>query len=335
MMNPIFPLVSVVIPCRNEEQTIRNCILSLHAQTYPSECIEIIVADGMSTDNTRTILAEMQQRNPAIRVVNNSKLIAPAAMNRAIEVAKGKYIALLGAHSELSDNYIAVAVQLLEDQQVDCVGGVVNAISATSAAEAIALAISSPFGVGDAKFRYSNKEELVDTVAFGVYRLDIFQRIGLFDEDLPRNEDDEFNYRLRSRGGKILLSPNISARYYSRSTLPRLWHQYFGYGHGKVMVAKRHPEMMRARHFIPALFVASTVTLFVMAQLVRAARLMWVLLVSAYCVAACLASWRIAARHGWQHLLRLPIVFFVLHTSYGFGTLKGLQEQVFHVLKRS
>jgi GT2 family glycosyltransferase len=208
------------------------------------------------------------------------------------------------------------------------VGGRVYTISDTSWGKAIALAMSSPFGVGDAKFRYSDQGQLVDTVAFGAYRRDVFERIGFFDESLPRNEDDEFNYRLRKAGGKILFSPTMTANYHSRSSLGRLWKQYFGYGRGKVKVARKHATMMRLRHVIPALFVAALVIFAVAALIHRTGLVALALCCGLYLATASFFSFKIALSQQWHYLVRLPVVFFILHISYGCGTIVGVWDML-------
>lgn len=326
------PLVSVVIPCRNEEKTIRDCILSLCRQQYPLERMEILVADGRSSDRTREILQELQGQLPQLYVVDNPQIIIPSGMNHAIQASHGSVIVLLGAHAMLSPHYIAMAVELLGSTTADCVGGRIETISSSPEAKAIALAMSSPFGVGDAKFRYSTKEEYVDTVAFGAYRREVFELIGYFDEKLPRNEDDEFNYRLRKSGGTILLSPKMSACYYARSSLRALWQQYFGYGKGKVKVAQKHATMMRLRHLIPALFTASIVLLSLVSLFYRLALIPLGLCLGTYAAASFFYSFTIARQYSWQYIFRLPIVFFVLHVSYGCGTNIGILKMFLNKL---
>jgi GT2 family glycosyltransferase len=244
-------------------------------------------------------------------------------MNRAIKASHGSVIVLLSAHATVSTDYISTAVELLDSTGVDCVGGRLETITDTTSAQVIALAMSSPFGVGDAKFRYSDKEEFVDTVAFGVYRRVVFDQIGYFDEQLPRNEDDEFNYRLRKAGGKILLSPRITAQYYARSSLRALWQQYFGYGRGKVKVAQKHATMMRLRHLVPGLFVASLVLLPTIGLFQPLALIPLAFIVGAYIIAALIFSLDAARRYGWRHLYSLPVAFLILHLSYGCGTIVG------------
>jgi GT2 family glycosyltransferase len=189
---------------------------------------------------------------------------------------------------------------------------------------AIALAMSSPFGVGDALFRYSEREQYVDTLAFGAYRREVFERVGLFDEELVGSEDDEFNYRLRSHGGKLLLTPAIKSFYYGRGSFAALCRQYFRYGLGKVRVVARHPKLVRLRHFIPALFVASLVLCALLCLVSPWFALLLAIIAGCYVLVSILASVLIAAREGWRYLPFLPAAFACLHFSYGAGFLLGV-----------
>ncbi len=247
-------------------------------------------------------------------------------MNLGIKHSDGCFIQLLGAHASLSKDYISTAVAFLEsNSEAQCVGGVLNTIGRPGIAQAIALAVSSPFGVGNAKFRYGQTSVVeVDTVAFGLYRREVFDRLGLFDEKLPRNDDDELNYRIRKAGGRIMLLPNISANYMSRSTLGKLWRQYFGYGRGKVDVARRHVRMIQARHLVPGLFA-----LYLCAGLLLATfSMLGFVMVATACVCyytlLVIVSGEIALRN--RNLLLFPmllLVFPVVHFGYGIGSIVG------------
>jgi GT2 family glycosyltransferase len=184
--------------------------------------------------------------------------------------------------------------------------------------------MSSPFGVGDALFRYSDREQYVDTLAFGAYRREVFERMGLFDEELVGSEDDEFNYRLRSQGGRLFLTPAIRSFYYGRSSFAALCRQYFFYGRGKVRVMRGHPGQIRLRHFVPAIFV---LCLLVSGALVLVSpwfALLFALIVVCYVLTSLLAAINIARRKGWRYLPLLPAAFACLHLSYGAGFLWGV-----------
>jgi GT2 family glycosyltransferase len=189
---------------------------------------------------------------------------------------------------------------------------------------AVAAATSSRFGVGGARFHYSDREEWVDTVYLGAWRREVFSRIGTFDEEMVRNQDDEFNYRLRASGGRILLSPQIKSRYYNRSTPLALWKQYFQYGFWKVRVLQKHPRQMQLRQFAPPLFVLMLLSLLAATMISKAAWLIGLGFLSGYAITNLLASLGAARRTKWRLMLLLPSAFSVMHFSYGFGFVFGL-----------
>ncbi len=230
------PLVSVIVAMRNEEAFIGKCLTSLAEQDYPADLLEVIVIDGRSTDCSRDIVSAMKADLPNLRLLDNEKKVAPVAFNIGVNNAQGEVLTIISAHCYLASDYISRCMEYLAKTGAECVGGPIESIGETPTARAIALAMSSPFGVGDALFRYSRREDYVDTLAFGAYRRDVFDRVGLFDEKLVGNEDDEFNYRLRRDGGKLFLTSAIKSFYYTRASLRALWKQYFSYGFGKVRV---------------------------------------------------------------------------------------------------
>jgi GT2 family glycosyltransferase len=318
------PLVSAIVAMRNEEAFIGKCLDSLAAQEYPSALLEVLVVDGRSTDRSREIVSSMQGRMPHLRLLDNEKRISPAAFNIGIRESGGQVVMIISAHCYLATDYVSSCVEYLSKTDADCVGGPIETIGETDTARAIALAMSSPFGVGDALFRYSREETYVDTLAFGAYRREVFDRVGLFDEELVGSEDDEFNYRLRSHGGKLLLTPAIKSFYYGRGSFAALCRQYFRYGLGKVRVVAKHPKLVRLRHFIPALFVASLGSSALLSLLSLRFSLLLATIVGCYVVVFILASVRIAAREGWRYLPLLPPAFACLHLSYGAGFLLGI-----------
>jgi len=213
---------------------------------------------------------------------------------------------------------------VLERSGADNVGGRMVAVGTTALGQAVALATSSRFGVGGARFHYSDREEWVDTVYMGAWPRRVFEQLGGFDPELVRNQDDEFNYRLRAQGGRILLNPRIRSQYYNRTSLRSLWRQYYQYGFYKVRVLQKHPRQMRLRQFVPPAFVASILGGALLSPLNKRLRALWALVITAYAVANLMASWRIARKAGRAHLRRLPLVFSILHFSYGLGFLHGL-----------
>jgi GT2 family glycosyltransferase len=321
-------LVSVIIAVRNEAAAIEPCLAALAGQTYPAEQLEVIVVDGRSEDDTvkkATVFAT--QSTLPVRIISNPDRITPVGFNRGIEVARGDVLIILGARVLIEQDFVEASVRALERSGADAVGGVVTTVAGAPGrmAGAIALAQRSPFGVGDAGYRYAETEREVDTVNYGAYRREVFERIGFFDESMQWVEDDEFNYRLREAGGRILLDPSIRVTYAARPTLRALWQQRFLWGVNKLRVAERHPDQMRARHAVPALFVSALAGGVLLWW--RGGRWRWPLwaLAGSYGAAALAATLRLGARHGWpRETPLLPVAFLTMHLAYGSGTLLGL-----------
>lgn len=318
------PFVTVVMPIRNEGAFIARSLGAVLAQDYPSERMEVIVADGMSGDGTRAVIQSLQSRQPNLRMIDNPGRIVPSALNAAIRRAEGEIIVRVDGHTEIASDYVSQCVADLLGTEADNVGGRMVAVGRESLGEAVALATSSPFGVGGARFHYSHREEWVDTVYMGAWRKEIFDRVGLFDEEQVRNQDDEFNYRIRKHGGRILLSPRIKSKYTVRNRLGSLWRQYFQYGYWKVRVLQKHPRQMRPRQFAPLTLVATLLGTGLLACFFPLGRILLALVGGAYVIANLAASILTARKGGWRQLPLLPVVFATLHLSYGLGFLIGL-----------
>ena len=320
-----WPFVSVIMPVRNEADFIERSLGAVLAQDYPSGRLEILVVDGMSRDGTREMvarLAERSRRFPVVILDNPDHIVSPA-LNKGLERAKGEIIIRVDGHCEIPPDYVRRCVAALEKTGADCVGGILVTVGQTRLASAIALAQSSFFGVGGVSFRMTGvKARFVDTVAFGAYRREVFRRIGDFDEELVRNQDDEFNLRLIQSGGKIWLDPSIRTVYYSRATLRSLWRQYFQYGFYKVRVIQKRGKVPSWRHLVPAAFVAALAVSLGLALVTR--RACWGFMVIVLYAAASLAAGLWTARRNWRTLPLLPAVFATLHVAYGLGFLWGL-----------
>lgn len=315
---------SIIIPCRNEREYIEKCISSIEFQHYEKELIEIIVIDGLSTDGTREILSDLSQKNDRLRVFDNSKLYTPHSLNIGIKNAKNEIILRLDAHSELQNNYLFECDKILdENPDVVCVGGIITNEYSSNTAKSIGFAMSSIFGVGNAHFRTGTKEGYVDTLAFGAHRRFIFDEIGLFDEDLIRNQDDEYNYRIIKNGYKILLSKNLISKYYVRATFNKLFRQYFQYGYWKVFVNKKHRVITSIRQIIPLFFVFFLM-LFPALLVLNQFLIYYFALFLLYIVLAIF----FALKKSTQLVVFLKILFsfFILHFSYGLGYLYGLYD---------
>ena len=317
------PFVSVLIPVRNEERYIERCLYSVARQEYPRERIEVIVIDGVSDDGTRAIVTRFAHESTLdLRLLENPKLRPAPAMNIGINASRGDIIVRVDGHAALAPDYVRRCVDALAAHDADCAGGVLQSEGDTYMGRAIAIGMSSWFGVGGAAFRAGGKAGPVDTVAFGAYRRDVFDRIGVFVEDIDSGEDDEFNYRLREGGGVIVLVPDARATYTVRGGLRPLWRQYFAYGRAKPEVLRRHPAQGQLRQCVPAAFVVALGY-----GAMRGFAGNWgalKLLVGVYTGAATLASLVLTVRRRWRHLPPLPAVFVCLHVSYGLGFLAGI-----------
>jgi succinoglycan biosynthesis protein ExoA len=328
MTNNNEPLVSVLVPMRNEERFLEACLRSLDAQDYPHDRFEVIVIDGDSTDRSRDIAQQFTFADDFhVRVLDNPARKTAPGLNIGLEAARGEVIVRVDAHAEVAPDFLSQSVAALRETGADAVGGPIESVAEGLVGEAIALAMSSPFGVGNAAFRYSEQPQYTDTVAFAAYRRDVFERIGGFAEDIDFGEDDEFNYRLGDSGGKIFLSPKIRSRYHTRSALPALFRQYRAYGRAKVYVLQRHPAQARLRQFVPASFVGVLGGLSLASPILRPLRRALPLVLALYAVAAVAASLRIASRHGWRYASVLPLAFACLHVSYGLGFIESLLAQ--------
>jgi len=327
--------VSVIVPMRNEARHITACLRSLLAQSY--QYYEVIVVDGMSEDGSPEVVAKLAEEHTRIRLLTNPHRLTSFALNLGLSVARGDVIIILGSHASVLPDFIAQNIATLLRTGADCVGGPIQSIAEGLVPKAISLAMSSPFGVGNALFRYSQKEGYVDTVAFGAYRREVFDRIGLFDERLGRNQDDEFNYRLRKLGGRILLDPRIKSSYYTRSSLPKLWQQYFQYGLWKVPVLAKHPEMTMLRQLVPFTFVSSLIVSGLLGLFNHLFAYLFLGIALSYVSVMLMFSFKIAAREGWRYLPVLPLAFACLHLSYGLGfgaSLIRFRNDWFALLRR-
>jgi GT2 family glycosyltransferase len=286
--------------------------------------MEILVVDGMSNDGTRQIIANYATEYPNIALLDNPAQIVPTAMNIGLKQARGEIVIRVDGHTLIARDYARACVEALQTGGADCVGGPMVARGQTPFGEAVALATSHPFGVGGSRFHYATEIMETDTVYLGAYRREIFERIGYFDEEMVRNQDDEFNYRLRSAGGKIMLYPTIQSIYYNRSTSRSLWRQYFQYGFWKVRVAQKLPGQMRLRHFIPFGLVISLLGGGVLAPYSKFIRRGWLAVIGLYTALNLGASMKISLRAGWRHVKFLPFAFAILHLAYGLGFAWGL-----------
>jgi len=330
---PIY--VSVILPCRNEVKHIRSCLDSVVASDFPKDQLELLVVDGQSDDGTREIVLEFSQRHSWIRLLANARRTTPAGMNIGIQSAKGQIVMRMDAHTLYPPNYISGSVRWLMRTKADNVGGIIitRPANQTPKAQAISFALSHPWGVGNAHFRIGATEpKWVDTVPFGCYRREVFDRIGLYDEALIRNQDDELNHRLIKGGGRILLVPEIKASYTARESLGKLWVMYYQYGYFKPLAVRKIGAVMTARQLVPSVFVMSLVVATLLAPWSSKMAVLVAAIVIAYAALDLSISALAALRSGVRCGLWSVVVFPILHLSYGIGYLKGFLD--FLVLRK-
>ncbi len=322
--------VSIIVPCYNEEKTIRTLLDAILAQTYPLEKLDVVIADGFSEDRTREEIAAFQAANPSLnlRLVDNPKRIIPAGLNTAIRASRGEILVRLDAHSAPQPDYITLCVQALQEGRGDNVGGVwdIRPGAAGCAAASIAAAAAHPLGVGDALYRHAVQAQEVDTVPFGAFRRALLDEIGYFDESLLANEDYEFNTRIRQAGGIVWLDPAIRSVYFSRPTYRALAKQYFNYGYWKWQMLRRYPKSLRWRQALPPLLVLSLIILFVLSFFSPFFSFLLGLEIFAYLLILFLAALQ-------KKRLGLPFAIATMHISWGSGLLRGVLSSPFKAKK--
>lgn len=327
--------VTIIIPTRNEAKYIDVLINSIINQDIDKSKVEIIFIDGLSTDSTQNIIKNYLKKYPFIRLIENPHKTVPYALNLGIQHAKGDIIIRIDSHAEYPSNYVSTLVYYLQKLNADNVGALCETLpgSGTKVAKSIAISLSSIFGVGNATFRLNKKvnEEFipVDTVPFGCYRREVFNNIGLFDEQLTRNQDNEFNERLLKAGGKIYLIPSLRIKYFARETYSKLYRMFFQYGYFGPLVDIKLKRPTRLRRYIPTLFVLALVTLPLAGLLIPFFLYLWLFVVLLYVVAAfSFAAYECAKR---SKIVLVPFVmwaYFTSHISYGLGYLSGFIDFV-------
>ena len=314
-------LVSVVIPCLNESQHIKSTVLSLLRGTLQQ--VEVLVVDGGSTDGTLECLSALSASDSRLSVLHNPLRITPVSLNIGIQAARGEYIAILGAHSEPSPDWVEMNRQVLQQvPEAVAVGGLLETVSDTGMGQVIAAVLSSPFGVGNSRFRTGGDSGFVDTVVFGCYRRRAFEH-GFFDEQLATNQDDEFNIRLTASGEKMYFDPSIRCRYYCRPTWNKLLRQYWRYGRYKVLVFKKAGRVGSVRQLIPGLWAGFLAIGAVTSPFWSSAFLISSSVVALYLTLGLLTAASSAKEIGWRAMAFLPVAATV-HLVYGAGLWAGL-----------
>lgn len=323
------PTVSIIVPCFNEQRTIGMLLDAIFNQTYPVEDIEVVIADGFSTDGTREVVEQFANEHASLSIllVDNPKRIIPAALNVSIGHARGDYIIRLDAHSIPEPDYVALCIETIQKTGAANVGGAWEIKPAGEAwvARSIAAAASHPLGAGDARYRYKGDAGEVHTVPFGAFQRSWVDRVGEFNETLLSNEDYEYNYRLRRAGGKIWFDPAIQSVYFARKDLRELMVQYLRYGYWKAMMLAQNPESLRWRQALPAGFVFGLITLSVLALALPFTRIFLAIYVGVYAA--------ITIGFGLVEALRrldlgivfgFPLALWVMHFAWGSAFFGGI-----------
>ncbi len=315
--------VSVIMPLYNEEKYIAECMDSLLLQDYPKEQMEWIFVDGQSKDRTVSILECYKNKYPhLINVYENPNKTVPFAMNIGIEKANGKYIIRLDAHADYARDYISKCVYYLDTINADNVGGVAATKARTPFGNTIAKMLSTKFGVGNSQFRINGKSGYVDTVPFGAFRKEVFDRLGGYDERLTRNQDNEMNYRIRKTGGKIYMSEDLRLTYYCRDTIKGICDMAFKNGKWNVITMRFVPGSMGIRHFVPLAFLLSLIALGTSAIYYRP--MIIILLFELLLYFICDSYFSAKAANSIKEFFQLVYLHFIFHISYGTGSLVGL-----------
>ena len=321
--------VSIIIPCYNEEKTITKLLTGLYEQTYPHRSMEVIIADGLSTDDTRKRISDFREGHPdfTILVVDNTQKTIPSGLNLAIQAANGEYIVRLDAHSIPAVDYIEKCVTDLEKKLGDNVGGIwiIQPSNNSWIAESIAKAASSSIGVGNANYRLNSRSGEVDTVPFGSFRKTFLLNIGGFDETLLTNEDYELNTRIRKKGGKIWIDNSIRSTYFARPTFKKLASQYWRYGWWKAQMLKRYPNTIKWRQALPPLFVLDLVIILGLSIVQPIFLTLFFTLVFIYLLILVIYSWIIGIKNRKPaFIIGIPCAITIMHICWGSGLLTGI-----------
>ena len=319
-----FDKVSVIVPVLNEEKYIKECLDSLLNQDYPKENLEIILVDGNSSDKTVEIIKNYAEKYNFIKLLVNPKKTVQYAMNLGIKNSSGKYIVRMDAHATYSIDYISKCIEYLKKTKAANVGGTTVVRGKTSTQKIVAAAYHSPFALGGSKHYDENYEGYTDTVAWGSFEREYLLKIGMYDERLPRSEDDDLNFRITERGDKIFVTPKIKSVYYPRDTFLKLFKQYFEYGKCKVAVVKKHHKPSRIAHLIPMMFVLFLIFGALLSFLGSFFKTSYLSILAFYVFINLIFSFK--NKYTWDFISKIKLfaAHFVIHFSYGLGFLVGI-----------
>ncbi len=319
--------VSIVIPSRNEGKYIANCLEAIVANTYPKEYLTVIICDGNSKDKTQEIIGNYKSRYAYISSLRNMKQTTPYGLNMGIKHTESDIVIVLWAHCFIAPDFIEQCVNFLEThEEVGCVGGVIENIYENDRAKIIGFAMTNKFGVGPSHFRTGGKEGFVDTVPFGAYRREVFEKVGYFDERLTRNQDDEFNFRVRKEGYKIYLSKKIKTYYPVRTNIKKFFNQLYQYGYWKVYVNMKHGRLTTFRQIIPFFFVVFLFVGLTFSLFYPIAAITYFSIILLYLLCGFLSTFK----RKMKFVSRLKVVYcyMIMHIAYGFGYANGIGDFV-------
>jgi Glycosyltransferases, probably involved in cell wall biogenesis len=327
-------LISIICPIYNEEKYISECINSILQSNYSKDNLEVIFIDGMSTDRTRDIIDEYLRLYPFIRLLDNPERATPFALNIGVKASNGDVIFRIDAHAKYPIDYFKVLVCYLEELNAENVGGICKTLPANNTLKCIAIseAMSCPFAMGNSYFRIGSKKIMrVDTVPFGCFNKSLFDKIGHFDEELIRNQDDEFNGRIKKNGGEIYLIPEVIIDYYARDKTSKVSKMYFQYGMFKPLVNKKLGSPATLRQFFPIVFLFGLVIGALLSIYSHYFLIPYSFVICLYLLLSMSFAIKIAKQKKyWKLIAILPVIFFTIHISYGYGYLVGIYKIIMH-----
>ncbi|PID60880.1 MAG: succinoglycan biosynthesis protein exoa [Ignavibacteriae bacterium] len=314
---------SIIIPCRNEKYYISQCVNSILAQNYNKNLIEIIIVDGLSDDGTKEIVENLIAKNSNIKLYNNPDKKTPKALNIGVKKSKNDIIIILGAHTELDSNFVSLNNKFHSEKNIKVTGGTQLNVGKTFKQKLIATVMEIPFGMASAKYRWSNKEQFVDTVVYAAYRRELFDELGNFEEKFAISEDAEFNWRVRKAGYKIFYSPKIKSKYYPRKSIGAFLKQLYRYGILRVNVIKKHFDSIKFYHLIPPIFVLSLLFLLVFSIFYNISFFVLLFLLTIYFLTSFFTSLPKLKGKKKSFFILVPLLIFFMHISWGTGFLVG------------
>ncbi len=325
-VNNSLPFVSTLLVTRNEKDYVKLSLMSLINQTYPKDRFEIIVIDGNSNDGTieeiKALQSEFYTDVFKIRLLNNDKLILSSGWNIGIRASMGDYVLRIDAHSTIAPNYIEKCVETINRVDAVGVGGILITESLPGGNDTVPLVLSSPFGVGNSIFRVSGKEGYADTASYLLYKKEIFEKAGYFDERMVRNQDIEEHSRIKKAGGRLYFNPEIVATYYSRNTVKKMLKQAYGNGQWNMVLLKKDRNALSIRHLIPFFFVLGVIGSIILGFIHP---VFWMIGIAVIILHLGLGLFFACKKtKKLSQILTMPFLFISLHLAYGFGYIRGL-----------